>query len=80
MSAPRPLMPLEVTVVAILVERLGGKVVISDAELAAFDRRAKLVQHGTMDGFVVEVHRPPITVPGEVLESGPVALPAGGVA
>lgn len=80
MSEPRPLMPLDVMVVAILVERLGGKVVISDAEMASFDWRAQLVQHGTMDGFVVEVHRPPITVPGEVLDSEPLALPPGAAA
>lgn len=77
MNPPRPLMPLDLAVVAILVERLGGKVVITDAELAAFDRRAKLVQHGTMDGLVVEVHRPPITVAGEVLDSEQQALPSG---
>lgn len=75
MSAPRPLMPFDAMIVAILVERLGGRVVISDEELASFDRRGTLVQHGTVDGFVVEIHRPPLTVSGEVVRGEVLALP-----
>lgn len=75
---PKPLLPLEWITVAFLVERLGGKVTISEAELAAFDRHGELLQYGVPEGgIVLELRRAPFTVPGEVVE-GSRALTQGG--
>lgn len=74
----RPLLPLEWIAVAVMVERLGGKVTITDAELASFDRRGELLQYAAPEGgIVLELRRAPFTVAGEVVESG-LALPSGG--
>lgn len=72
----RPLLPLEWLAVAVMVERLGGKVTISDAELAAFDRRGELLQYAGPEGFTLELRRTPYTVAGEVVHGEPLALTA----
>ena len=71
-------LPLDSIVIAILIERLGGKVTITDAEMLLFDRDARLVEYrdGLADALVVEVRRPPVTVAGEVVTAGPLALTA----
>lgn len=65
----RPLLPLEQIAVAVMIERLGGKVVITDADLAAFDRRGELLQYAAPEGgIVLELRRSPFTIAGEVVD------------
>ena len=70
MTQPRPLLPAETIILGILLERLGGRVVIEAAEMALFDRDGQLVQwHDPVTGSVTfELRRPPVTVAGEVVD------------
>ena len=68
----RPLLPLERIAIAVMAERLGGKVTITDAELAAFDRRCELLQYAAPEGgIVLELRRSPFTIAGEVVDERP---------
>jgi hypothetical protein len=63
----RALLPLEQVAVAVMLERAGGRIVVTDADLAEFDRRCTILAYSTPVGLVMELHRSPYTVSGEVV-------------
>lgn len=73
----QPELQYALRVVAILVERLGGRVVISDFEQVAFDDATQLVTYrdNAALGDVIEIRKPPVVVAGEVVDGELLALP-----
>ena len=74
----KPLLPVQQIAIAVMIERLGGKVTITDADLCAFDTKCELLQYAAPEGgIVLEVRRAPYTIPGEVVRE-PEALTQAG--